>query len=180
MNADESVSSGHPLIHHVGDGHEALHRIDFSAFIGVHRRLIAFSKIMLRILAILAVAAYSAPGFAAQTCGADLRGAQRVESEHYVLAYRTLPAKPVVGRHFAVEMVACPKGNASAPARVGVDAYMPEHGHGMNYKAVVKPAGNAHYRAEGLMFHMPGRWDLTFEVQSSGNTERLTRSIMIE
>ena len=135
---------------------------------------------MIRILAILAVATYSLPGFAAQTCGADLRGAQSVESEHYVLAYRTLPATPVIGRHFAVEMVACPKGNAPAPGGVAVDAYMPEHGHGMNYKAVVTPAGNAHYRAAGLMFHMPGRWDLIFEVQSSGNTERLTRSIVLE
>jgi len=35
MNADESVSPGRRLIHLVGDGHEALHRIDFSAFMGV-------------------------------------------------------------------------------------------------------------------------------------------------
>jgi hypothetical protein len=43
MNADESLSSGRRLIHLVGDGYESLHRFDFSAFIGVHRRLIAFS-----------------------------------------------------------------------------------------------------------------------------------------
>jgi len=39
MNADESVSSGRGLIHVFGDVHEALGRFDFSAFIGVHRRL---------------------------------------------------------------------------------------------------------------------------------------------
>jgi YtkA-like len=119
-------------------------------------------------------------GFAAPTCGADLRGAQRMESDHYVLAYRTLPATPVIGRHFAVEMAACPKGDALPPASVAVDAYMPEHGHGMNYKAAVKPTGNAHYRADGLMFHMPGRWDLIFYLQSGDKTERLTRSIALE
>jgi hypothetical protein len=44
MNADESVSSGRRLIHLVGDGDEPLHCFDFSAFIGVYRRLIAFSR----------------------------------------------------------------------------------------------------------------------------------------
>jgi len=39
MNADESVSSGRRLSSLVGDVHESLHRFDFSAFIGVHRRL---------------------------------------------------------------------------------------------------------------------------------------------
>ena len=134
----------------------------------------------LRIIAIVVAATCSVAAFAAPTCGADLSGAQRMESAHYVLAYRTLPAKPLVGRHFAVEMVACPKDGAPAPAGVAVDAYMPEHGHGMNYKAAVKPTGNAHYRAEGLMFHMPGRWDLIFELQSTGMTERLTRSIVLQ
>jgi hypothetical protein len=45
MNADESVSSGRWLIHLVDDGDEPSHRLVFSAFIGVYRRLIAFSKI---------------------------------------------------------------------------------------------------------------------------------------
>jgi len=34
MNADESVSSEHQLIHLAGDGHKSLRRFDFSAFIG--------------------------------------------------------------------------------------------------------------------------------------------------
>ena len=136
--------------------------------------------VFFRVLAAVAVTTCSAAGLAAPTCGDDLRGAQRLESGHYVLAYRTLPPKPVIGKHFAVEMVACPKADALAPAGVAVDAYMPEHGHGMNYKAAVKPTGKARYRADGLMFHMPGRWDLIFDLQGTGNTERLTRSIVLE
>jgi hypothetical protein len=41
MNADELVSSGRRLIHLVGDGHEALHHIDF---FGVHRRSSAANR----------------------------------------------------------------------------------------------------------------------------------------
>ena len=158
---------------------------------------------MLRLLAVLIAAACSTAGVAAPTCGGDLRGARKIESDHYVLVYRTQPAKIVVGKHFSVDLVSCPKGDAPLPEGVAVDATMPEHGHGMNYKAVVKPTGNdkvalkpavipdkaalnpaarssAHYRADGLMFHMPGRWDLTFELRAAGKSERLTGSIVLE
>jgi hypothetical protein len=126
---------------------------------------------------------------AAPPCGSGLRSAQTLESAVYVVAYRAQPAKIEVGKHFALDIVACAKGGAPAPARVAVDAFMPEHGHGMNYQAVVKASGNPrdarragdmNFRAEGLMFHMPGRWDLYFDVQGAGGTERLTRSITLE
>ena len=160
---------------------------------------------MLKILMALTGAVCALMSFAAsvatQTCGAGLRGAQKIESDNYVLAYRTQPAKITVGKHFSIDLVMCAKGNAAMPDGVTVDAYMPEHGHGMNYKAAVKPAGNdkavakpagkdeaalkpavddARYRADGLMFHMPGRWDLTFELRGAGKAERLTRSIVLE
>jgi hypothetical protein len=141
-----------------------------------------------RIIVALMVGA-SPLAVAAATCGSDLRGAQTLESADYVIAYRTQPPKIAVGKHFSLDIVTCAKGGAPDPVNVAVDAFMPEHGHGMNYKAVVKAAGNtqasapvagAHFRADGLMFHMPGRWDLYFDVQGAGRTERLTRSIVLE
>ncbi|MCE9640614.1 MAG: FixH family protein [Betaproteobacteria bacterium] len=137
---------------------------------------------MFRLFAALIATACALPCDAVSACGADLRGAQTIESARYQIAYRLQPAKIAVGRHFSVEFVACAKGGAPAPAAVAVDASMPEHGHGMNYKAVVKPVQNqnARYRADGLMFHMPGRWELIFEVQGAVGTERLTRSIALE
>jgi hypothetical protein len=124
--------------------------------------------------------AVSAAG-AAAPCGADLRGAQVVESANYTLVYRSAPAKIAVGRHFALDIAACAKGAAAAPASLSVDAFMPAHGHGMNYKpAVTKAAPANRFRAEGLMFHMPGRWDFYFDVQSAGKNERLTHSILLE
>lgn len=135
---------------------------------------------MSRIFAALVAIACALPCAAAPTCGADLRAAHKLESAHYRLAYRTQPAKLTVGKHFSIDLVVCTKGDAPAPAGVAVDAFMPEHGHGMNYQASVKSTGNERYRADGLMFHMPGRWDLNFDVQVVGGTERLTRSIVLE
>ena len=141
----------------------------------------------MRIIGVLMLVASSlAP---AAPCGADLRGAVIAESANYLVAFRTQPPRIAVGKHFSVEFEACAKGDAPAPAGVAVDAFMPEHGHGMNYRAVVKPAATAksvgpltvaRYRADGLMFHMPGRWDFYFDVRSAGRTERATRSIVLE
>lgn len=106
-----------------------------------------------------------------------------IESKSYALSYRTLPEKVEIGKHFAVEFALCAKDGAPTPQNVQVDAYMPEHRHGMNYKTAVTARGGGLYRAEGLMFHMPGRWEYIFEVRASGNDgarERLTASVVLQ
>lgn len=50
----------------------------------------------------------------------------------------------------------------------------------MNYRPVVALRPSGVYRADGLMFHMPGRWDLTFDVVTPSGTERLTGTMLIE
>ena len=78
----------------------------------------------------------------AQTCGDALgAGAQRIDSAQFQLAYKLLPDPVPVGRHFAIDVVLCPKGNAALPAELRVDATMPEHKHGMNYRPSVKTLG---------------------------------------
>lgn len=71
---------------------------------------------------------------AAPACGAGWRGAQTVASANYLIAYRKQPPKIAVGKHFSVEFTACPKSNPADPLDLAVDADMPEHGHGMNYR----------------------------------------------
>jgi len=34
--------------------------------------------------------------------------------------------------------------------------------------------------AEGLLFHMPGRWQLLFDVERGGRTERLEADVVLE
>ena len=119
---------------------------------------------------------------AAQACVADLPGAtaKKLESARYGLAYRTQPEKISVGKHFAVELALCADQGAALPESVKVDAHMPEHRHGMNYKTSVSALPGGRFRAEGLMFHMAGRWEFVFEVRAAGKTDRLTQSILVE
>jgi YtkA-like protein len=115
----------------------------------------------------------------AQQC-AELKGARKVESERYSLAYRTQPARLAVGQHFVVEMAVCPKSGEAAPEAVRVDGFMPEHNHGMNYKATVRTGEGGRYLADGMMFHMPGRWDFIFEVRGGGKTDRMTQTVILQ
>ena len=110
---------------------------------------------------------------AAQACELPGGAAQQVKSATSTILYRTAPLR--VGEHFAVEFAVCP-----APESARVDAWMPEHRHGMNYKPAVAALGGGRYRAEGLMFHMAGRWEFVFELRSGGRTERLAHSVRLE
>jgi hypothetical protein len=49
---------------------------------------------------------------------------------------------------------------------------MSAHGHGMNRVPLVTRTGPGHFLVEGLFFHMPGVWQLYFDLTRSGQTER--------
>jgi len=110
-----------------------------------------------------------------QACELPGGPAQKAQSGKYLVLYRTQPAPLKVGQHFVLEFAVCP-----APDSVRVDATMPEHRHGMNYRPTVTATGEGRYKAEGLMFHMAGRWELVFELRSGGKTERVAQSIRLE
>ncbi len=83
-----------------------------------------------------------------------------------------------VGQHFGIDFVLCPA--APAADEVRVDAQMPEHRHGMNYRASVRNLGPQHYRADGLLLHMPGRWQLIFDVRRGDTVQRLSQTLQVE
>ena len=112
---------------------------------------------------------------AATACELPGGTAQKIQSGKVLVLYRTHPAPLAVGRHFAVEFAVCP-----APESVRVDAWMPEHRHGMNYRATITGSGEGPYKAEGLMLHMAGRWELVFEVRSKDAVERVAQVIRLE
>jgi hypothetical protein len=105
---------------------------------------------------------------------------RRVASDTVTILFRTLPAPLEVGRHFAVETLVCPSAPAGVSSSLRVDAQMPEHRHGMNYRPRVTRRSDGVYVAEGLLFHMPGRWRLLFHVERGGRAERLAADIVLE
>ena len=61
-----------------------------------------------------------------------------------------------------------------------VDAAMPQHGHGMNVAPTVKQTGPGEFRAEGMLFHMPGYWELYFDAVEAGRLERTQGAVTLE
>ncbi len=57
---------------------------------------------------------------------------------------------------------------------------MPSHGHGMNYRPTLTALGAGRYRAEGLMLHMSGVWELAFIVRDAGMSERITHTLKVQ
>lgn len=113
----------------------------------------------------------------AQVCAPEMKDARRAESVAYAVAYRLSPEKPGVSRHFAVEVEVCAKTGVPAAEGLKLDARMPAHGHGMNYAAKVKTLGGGRFQAEGLMFHMAGRWEFLFDIAAGKSSGRVTHAI---
>ena len=128
-------------------------------------------KRRLAVLLFSAAVAFSAAR--ASTCG----DATTLESERYLLSYQA--SEVAVGRHFSLEIAVCEKPGSPRPESLRIDAHMPEHRHGMNYAPSVTSTGPGRWRAEGLMFHMPGRWEFVFEVRAAGKSDRLPSTFVL-
>ena len=52
----------------------------------------------------------------------------------------------------------------------------------MNYAPTLKANGDGRYRVEGLLFHMPGNWEVAFDVRPEGGGEiqRLTHDFILK
>ena len=105
---------------------------------------------------------------------------QLTDSARYRVAWRVRPNPIAVAEPFALEMSVCAKPGAQPAEGVQVDATMPEHRHGMNYRPSVIDGPEGRFLAEGMLFHMPSKWRLIFDVRAGGTTERLTHDLTVE
>lgn len=141
-------------------------------------------RVVAEIAAILA-ASLCAPAATAAApaapCEPHLRGehVQRIEGTRYVLAWRAVP--PIrVSEFFALEVATCAREGQPRVSTLRVDATMPAHRHGMNYRASVRPQGPDRFVVEGLLWHMPGTWELRFDLNAGADRESLTSTVQLD
>ncbi len=102
----------------------------------------------------------------------------RTGNDTYTVAYKT-PVPIPLNRLFEVEVwVRGSEPNSALELRV--DAAMPHHHHGMNRTPVVEKRGPGHYLVSGMLFHMPGRWQMYFDVTNGPFTERAQDDVHLE
>jgi hypothetical protein len=128
---------------------------------------------------LLAALASIAPARADVACPGEAQGFQRLKTADAEVAYRWEPAELRVGQFFTAEVVACVASGAGAVEAIAIDATMPAHGHGMNYRPTAERTGAGHYRFTGLMLHMPGTWRVTLDLLRGGKRTRLTHDVSL-
>lgn len=133
--------------------------------------------------AIACVVALGLSSLARADCGDDLPGQGRheISAPGVALAFAPRDARLAVGRPFGVDVAVCASPGGVPPTLLRVDADMPLHRHGMNYRPELRALGAGRYAVDGMMLHMPGRWRFTFELQTDeGRTLQLERELEIE
>jgi len=92
----------------------------------------------------------------------------------YTVTYETSPDPITTNDPFDLKFSVTPKQAPAAGASltVDVDARMPAHFHGMNRAPRLSRQADGSYKAEGMLFHMAGHWELYFDIAQGGRTER--------
>lgn len=91
----------------------------------------------------------------------------------YIVRLQSTPDAVPLNEMFKVRLEIRPAGaTVATPISVAVDAVMPTHGHGMNTRPSVVSSDGSH-DVDGLLFHMPGDWQLWVDITAQGQTERV-------
>lgn len=129
------------------------------------------------------LAAGVAFGGATKAClpsGAAERDAFALNGRHFGVLIQPVPAPLRLDAFFRLDIRGCALDGGAAPTRIEVDARMPAHGHGMNYRPSVRQLGPGHFIAEGLLFHMRGEWTIDVLLQAPRASERLRLPLSLE
>lgn len=101
----------------------------------------------------------------------------------YVVSYTAKPDPLPVGELCDLE-VQVTRGDGASIATDDIvlfaDAAMPHHGHGMNVVPEITNQGDGRFYVDGMLFHMPGRWELYFDITENGVTERAQCVVFFE
>ncbi|MBK6470941.1 MAG: hypothetical protein IPF94_09395 [Betaproteobacteria bacterium] len=125
--------------------------------------------------ALLAAAVWATTAAAHGACPPTPADGTVLTKDGVRLAWRVEQFPVVQGRPFALLLTVCPM----QALLTAVDATMPEHRHGMNYRPTLQPLGEGRWRAEGLLWHMSGRWELRFDVHHQDRTQTLRQDVLL-
>ena len=100
----------------------------------------------------------------------------------YTVRWRTEPDEIPLNAPFTVELRLGRADGSELPdtTKVVVDATMPAHHHGMNRAPRIESDDPSVWHARGMLFHMPGDWEVTIDVFERGVSERAVFEVELE
>ena len=76
--------------------------------------------------------------------------------------------------------VETPEGQPVENAQITVDGGMPQHNHGFpTSPQVTQELGDGEYLVEGVKFSMSGWWEMSFTIDSDGQSDSITFNIVL-
>ena len=91
-------------------------------------------------------------------------------------AYIALGEVPLA-QPFSLQVMVC---DATAVGSMEIDAVMPAHQHGMNYTPDVTEMGGGVFSVDGMLFHMPGEWEVRVEIELDQTSVPYTHTIRLK
>ena len=82
---------------------------------------------------------------------------------------------PPLRRPFALSIEAFEDAECTRPYAADgalIDSWMPHHRHGMNVAPTIAAVGPGRWRAEGMLMHMSGLWEVDVDLVRDGRSER--------
>lgn len=99
----------------------------------------------------------------------------------YRVEWRTMPSTIPLRDPFQMEVrVLDSRTGQPSEAVLAVDAAMPQHGHGMNVVPTVDRVGPGAWKVGHMLFHMPGYWEIYFDIRDAGRLERAQTQVTME
>jgi hypothetical protein len=90
----------------------------------------------------------------------------------YISAIDPVPINQIHSWTLGIETVS---GQPVDQAEITVSGGMPQHGHGLPTRPqVTQNLGEGNYLVEGLRFHMPGWWEVKFNITADGESDSVT------
>ena len=102
-----------------------------------------------------------------------------VFSDHYMLAFRPDPPLVEAGQPFTLVLNVCTRHGEPAQL-VAVESEMADKPRTTGRPPTIVPGTDGRFRAEGLLFSEPGRWEVTFDVRSGEENERISHELIVK
>jgi len=102
-----------------------------------------------------------------------------VEDAHYVMAWRVLGGELKRNEYQELEVRFYRRGQPLDGLELEVLGWMPDHGHGFLRGAEVERLSSGSFRVSGVLFHMRGDWELTFDVAQAQRVDKLVFGVQL-
>ena len=113
-------------------------------------------------------------------CSTSLDHQLQTNDRNYEVSWSSNPSPIPVNDFFTLEVEVRRDGELLTDGELSVDAAMPHHNHGMNHVPLIERTGPGRWHVEDMLFHMPGYWELYFDVRDRGVTHRAQEPLEVD